>query len=186
MHLRTTSCRLILLAVAGMLGTWATAPALAQGIPGDGARQLTPVIAVDPTSLDFGTCVEVGSCADLVIAISNGNSDPGSELVIEDIAFTGSAFAFPNPPILPATLTGGGPALNLTVRFCPTDAIQYDEVMSILAGPETLPPNPLEVPLTGTGRLAPVCDAGGPYFGDVGEEIAFDGSGSRLTRLSDD
>jgi PKD repeat protein len=140
---------------------------------------LTPVIGVNPQSLDFGR-VCLGACQDLTIEVFNGVTDPESHLVITNLQVSpGPAFELINPPTLPDSVAGGAPGIMLTVRFCPQQAGAASGDLTITAR-EVAPgsPNPLVVPLSGSGNNAPVCDVGGPYSGNQNQSISFDGSAS--------
>ena len=140
------------------------------------ATGLTPVLGVDPESLDFGQ-VCLNEQSDLVVELFNANEDPASELIVSELAIQGQSFSLVNPPATPFTLIGGNPAPRtpVTVRFAPT-----------VPGPDTgnlvitsdAANSPTSVALAGTGNSAPLCDNGGPYSGTVGQPVFFDGSGS--------
>ncbi|MGD8395624.1 MAG: PKD domain-containing protein [Candidatus Eiseniibacteriota bacterium] len=137
---------------------------------------LSPVIGVDPLSLDFG-CVDVGTCSESTIEILNDVVDPCSELEITGLTITGTGdVTFVSPPPVPVVLPGDGSTLQLTLRCCPTapgplsGALRIDSSNAANA--------PYEVPLTATGNTAPLCDAGPPVAGNAGEALPFDGSGS--------
>ncbi len=138
---------------------------------------LTPVIGVDPTSLDFGSCTLVGQCADLTIDVFNDVNDPTSVLEITNFQVTGGGYTLQAGPTLPVTLPGDGQTVaTFTVRFCPANTQQSSGTATVIAAGAIN--TPLEVALSGAGNLAPVCDAGGPYTGTAGQAVSFDGTGS--------
>ncbi len=159
---------------------------LATALAGQAAAQvfddtlipLSPVIGVNPTSLDFGECTLLGQCTDLDIQVFNDVADPTSILELTDFDVTGSGFfTLQAGPTLPISLPGDGQTVaTFTVRFCPTNIQAATGTATATASNATN--SPLEVPLAGTGNNAPLCDAGGPYTGTAGQPVAFDGSGS--------
>ena len=168
----------------GLLATGALAAdvpiATAQGIgAGDESSilALTPKIGVTPDGLDFGK-VCIGQCGDRVINLFNDVTDPTSILTITDLQITPAAYTLVNPPALPLQIPGNGSQVAITIRFCPQTPGVQPGTFTITAGAPVLPPNPRTVALTGTGNRPPVCNANGPYSGNVGQAISFNGSGS--------
>ena len=154
----------------------------ADGGPGD-ALPATPIIAVVPQALDFGSCVLVGQCSNLVLRVSNGASDPNSMLVVTSVQVTGAEFNLQSGPQLPISLPGDGTShADFTIRFCPTGGPKFGTDRSSqgtvrVTAQEALN-SPLDVPANGTGNRAPSCDAGGPYSGVAGQPVAMNGGGS--------
>ena len=164
-------------AVLGLavLATALAGPASAQ-IFDNGAIALTPVIGIDPTSLDFGSCTLVGQCADLTIDVFNDVTDPTSILEVSSVVVNGAAFAIQSGPGGPYTIPGDGTRVTYTIRFCPTDGQAASGTFVVTAANATNSPQTAQ--LSGTGNTEPLCDAGGPYTGLVNQAVAFDGSGS--------
>jgi PKD repeat protein len=137
---------------------------------------LTPIIGVDPTSLDFGR-VCVGACSDLVVELFNDNEDPSSSLEITALTAAGEGFTLFDPPAVPFSIAGGnpGPRVQVTVRFCAATPGAQSGTFTIEGASSN---SPVIVALAGTGNSAPVCDANGPYSAQIGQTITFDGTGS--------
>ncbi|MGD8396765.1 MAG: PKD domain-containing protein, partial [Candidatus Eiseniibacteriota bacterium] len=136
----------------------------------------TPVIGVDPTSLDFGDCITVGETGTLTIDLFNDINDPVSILTITDLQVTGSGFSLEIAPPTPFDLPGDGSSVMLTLGFTPpSTALQSGELTITSSNAIN---SPVSVALSGSGNTPPLCDAGGPYTGTAGEPIGFDGSGS--------
>ncbi len=138
---------------------------------------LTPVIGVDPTSLDFGK-VCVGQGAELTINLFNDVADPTSVLTISGLQIAPGDYSLVSPPPLPLTIPGDGTQVPVTIRFAPANPGPVAGTFIITADAPVLPPNPLIVDLAGTGNRPPVCNAGGPYSGTTGQPVSFNGSGS--------
>jgi len=164
-------------AVLGLavLATTLAGPASAQVLD-DSLTPLSPVIGIDPTSLDFGSCTLVGQCADLTIDIFNDVNDPTSILEVTSVVVNGAAFAIQSGQTPPYTIAGDGTRITYTIRFCPVDGQAATGSFVVSAGNATN--SPQEAALSGTGNTAPQCNAGGPYTGHVNQVVAFDGSGS--------
>ncbi len=141
----------------------------------DAGTPLTPVIGVEPETLDFGSCLPPGLCTDLPIEVFNAVGDPGSILHVTGIQVAGAQFALAGGPAPPIAIPGDGTRAAYTVRFCPTGDPGAGAFTVTAPGAAN---SPRDVALRGTGNLVPVCDAGGPYTGIVGQPIHFDGSGS--------
>jgi PKD repeat protein len=137
---------------------------------------LTPVLGVDPESLDFGR-VCLNEQSELVVELFNANEDPASVVEVTDLAIQGQSFSLVNPPATPFTLVGGNPAPRtpVTVRFAPT-APGPDTGSFVITSDAAN--SPTSVALAGVGNTLPLCDNGGPYIGTIGQPVAFDGSGS--------
>jgi chitodextrinase len=142
----------------------------------DAGTPLTPVIGVEPETLDFGSCVPAGLCAELPLEIFNTVNDPRSILNVTGIQVAGSQFALAGGPEPPLAIPGDGTRVTYTVRFCATGDLATGALTVVAPGAANSPRN---VPLRGAGNQVPVCDAGGPYTGLVGQPIHFDGSASR-------
>lgn len=107
----------------------------------------TPIIAVSPDSIDFGT-VRTTATATLTIA-NNG----GAALVISDITNPAAPFSIVNKPALPVTIAAGQ-NIQLTVRFSPTASQNYSGSFIIRSNAA----NAVEVTvnLRGVGSATPV------------------------------
>ncbi len=160
----------VTLLVAVSLGLLGTSTAVAQPIP------LTPIIGVDPASLDFGR-VCVGQTRDLTVDVRNAVNDPTSILTILSLAAS-PPFTLLNPPATPFDIPGDGSTVTLTVRFSPNIGGPANGNLTITGEEPVEGDNPKIVPLAGVGNRAPVCNAGGPYSGQIGQAIQFNGTGS--------
>jgi PKD repeat protein len=138
------------------------------------AVALTPVIGVAPEALSFGQLCP-GNCRDLALALRNAAPDPESQLIVSDL-IVHSPFSLVNPPATPLTIPGDGSLVPLTIRYCATGSGPQIGSLTIVA-PNGLN-SPLMVPLDGVSDPAPLCDAGGPYFGVPNLAITFDARGS--------
>jgi PKD repeat protein len=134
---------------------------------------LSPVIGVNPIAIDFGTRCP-GACQDAMVSVRNAVNDPQSRLVISDLVVT-PPFALVDPPPIPLIILGDGSQIHLTLRYC---APGSGPEMGSLAIHANATNSPLTVPLSGTADPPPQCAAGGPYFGQPNQPIAFDGRGS--------
>jgi PKD repeat protein len=147
-----------------------TAHVIASGTP------LTPVIGVNPGTLDFGDCNAQGVPVVRTLDVFNDVADPSSVLHLTSAIVTGANFTLSAGPNLPIDLPGDGTRTTFTVRFTPPGP------NPVLGELELTAPNafnsPLDVSLRGRANATPICDAGGPYSGAAGEGIQFDGSGS--------
>jgi PKD repeat protein len=162
----------VTLLVALSLGLLGASVAGAQPTP------LTPVIGVDPTALDFGRVCQ-GQSRDLTIDLFNNVSDPTSILTITALATSGAPFTLVGPPSLPLTIPGDGVTrVPVTVRYTPSAGGAQNGTFTVTALPPVTGPNPVDVPLSGLGNRAPLCNAGGPYTGQVGQAVSFNGGGS--------
>ena len=83
-----------------------------------------------------------------------------------------------SPPSTPFDIPGDGTRVTLTVRYTPSAGGPQNGTLSITATPPVEGPNPLLVSLSGSGNRAPICNAGGPYTGTVGQAVSFNGGGS--------
>src|SRR5687768_7802074 len=77
---------------------------------------LSPVIGVNPTSLDFGS-VCVGECRDRVVLIFNDVNDPKSLLTITELTAIGDPILV-DPPATPFDIPGDGTTVPVTLRYC--------------------------------------------------------------------
>ncbi|HZM88225.1 MAG TPA: choice-of-anchor D domain-containing protein [Blastocatellia bacterium] len=110
---------------------------------------VTPVIVVEPTSIDFGS-VRITQSDTRTVTITNGGA---ADLVISSIADPIAPFSIVNKPALPLTIPSTQ-SVTLTVRFSPT-------VIGPASGSFTIGSNdPLRpivsITLTGNGTGAPV------------------------------
>jgi PKD repeat protein len=160
----------VTLLVALSLGLLGASVAGAQPTP------LTPVIGVDPTSLDFGRVCQ-GQSRDLTIDLFNNVSDPTSILTITEL-LTAAPFSLVSPPAVPFDIPGDNTRVTLTVRYTPSAGGPQNGNLSITGEEPIEGPNPVLVPLAGLGNRAPLCNAGGPYSGQVGQAVSFNGGGS--------
>ncbi len=135
---------------------------------------VSPVIGADPASVDFGrVCV----CRDVVVDIFNAVQDPANILHVTGLAAAPNPpFSLVNPPAVPFDIPGDGTRVHITVRFCPTAQGVQNGTFTITSSNASN--SPFVVGLTGRGNVPPVCNADGPYAGNVGEVIQFDGTGS--------
>ena len=136
---------------------------------------LTPVIGVSPQTLDFG-CTEVGVPIERTIAVFNNVLDPSSLLHLTDAELTAADFELVGGPTLPVDIPGDGSDVTFTFRFTPPDP-ELTVGMFTLTAPNAAN-SPVEVFIRGRGNAIPSCDPGGPYSGQTGDHILFDGSGS--------
>ena len=138
-------------AVLGLavLATTLAGPASAQVLD-DSLTPLSPVIGIDPTSLDFGSCTLVGQCADLTIDIFNDVNDPTSILEVTSVVVNGAAFAIQSGQTPPYTIAGDGTRITYTIRFCPVDGQAATGSFVVSAGNATN--SPQEAALSGTGK----------------------------------
>ncbi len=83
------------------------------------AAAQTPMLAITPTTLDFG-CVETGTFGERTLEIHNENSDPGATLRIVEIRVEGVGLSLRGTPALPLVLPGNGAPVTLRVRFAPS------------------------------------------------------------------
>jgi PKD repeat protein len=137
---------------------------------------MSPVIGVDPSSLDFGDCILIGECEQLTINVFNDVNDPLNILEVTELNISGDGFSLVDPPALPLQIPGDGSVVMLTVELCAQASGLHEGTLTVVAPLATN--TPVDVPLSGEGNAPPVCDANGPYAGNVGELINFDGSGS--------
>jgi PKD repeat protein len=138
------------------------------------AIALSPVIGVDPTTMDFGRLCP-GDCRDGMVTLRNAVNDPESHLIISDL-LVNPPFELVDPPETPFTIPGDGTLVPLTLRYCASAP------GSQIGGLTIVSPNaynsPFLVPLNGFGDLPPLCHPGGPYFSHLGQPIVFDASSS--------
>jgi PKD repeat protein len=176
-HLRAVALTVFLLS-----SNWALAAAAPES---DGSLPLqemgggcTPVIQVTPESLDFGD-VAIGGTSQLNISIEDVETGPTCSIEIQNITLDSGA---PNFELLglggfPFSIPVGTP-FTFQVRFAPPSSGPFTGQITITSDD---PVNPtVTVALSGNGvkNQLPICNAGGPYTGNVNEEITFDGSGS--------
>ncbi len=138
-----------------------------------GSTPLTPVIGIAPEALDFGACTPLGGTADLTFDVFNVVFDPLSILNLTSLSVAGAQFALAGGPSLPVAIPGDGTRVTFTLRFTP-DSNQTVAGTLTASAPGAVN-SPLSVPLTGRGNTPPLCVAGGPYVGIVGEVVLFDG-----------
>lgn len=81
---------------------------------------LSPVIGVEPPTLDFGE-IPIGTCNDLLARLFNNVSDPTSSLEITDIDLTGAEVTIIDAPSLPVIIPGDGASAIVMLRVCPID-----------------------------------------------------------------
>ena len=137
---------------------------------------LSPVIGVNPTSLDFGSLC-LGECRDLVVLIFNDVQDPTSLLTITELRTIGaSAPILVDPPATPFDIPGDGTTVPVTLRYCADSPGPHDGTLIVVSSNANN--SPVAVPLRAAGDRPPDCDADGPYAGNVGEPVTFDGTGS--------
>ncbi|MGD8394257.1 MAG: PKD domain-containing protein [Candidatus Eiseniibacteriota bacterium] len=142
-------------------------------------QDCTPLIAVEPTTLDFGE-VPQGTTSTLNLTIENLDPSSSCELEISnfELAGGGGVFTFPNLPGLPFIVQGGSSVI-LQVVFAPSAPTTYNGTITIESNDATNPS--VQVTVTGEGGAPPQppeAVAGGPYTGTAGQEVTFDGSGS--------
>jgi hypothetical protein len=110
---------------------------------------VSPVIVVDPTSIDFGS-VRVTQSDTKTITIKNAGS---SDLIISAITDPGGAFAIVDKPALPLTIPSMQ-SIALTVRFSPLFAGSVSTSFNIQSNDSNTPVT--TVNLSGVGAGAPV------------------------------
>ena len=100
----------------------------------------------------------------------------GETLTISSITVNNGLFSI-STEILPGTSLVPGDFLDVPLIFSPTADGEVDGTLTISSNdPDE---NMAQVSLNGIGVGAkPVAVAGGPYYGDEGSAIVFDGSGS--------
>ena len=135
---------------------------------------LTPVIGVNPTSLDFGSLC-LGECRDLVVLIFNDVQDPTSLLTITELRTIGAPILV-DPPATPFDIPGDGTTVPVTLRYCAESPVPHDGTLIVVSSNANN--SPVEVPLRAAGNRPPDCVTDGPHVGTVGQPITFDGSGS--------
>lgn len=109
----------------------------------------TPKIAVDPTSLDFGS-VRVTQSATKTIKVTNGGQ---ANLVISAISDPTGPFSIVGKPALPVTIASLE-SITLTIKFSPVFTGQATGSFSISSNDPTSPF--INIGLTGIGTAAPV------------------------------
>jgi hypothetical protein len=110
---------------------------------------VSPVIVVDPTSIDFGS-VRVTQSDSRKITIKNTG---GSDLIVSSISDPDGAFAIVNKPALPLTIASMQ-SITLTVRFSPLFTGSVSSSFNIQSNDPNAPLT--TVNLTGVGAGAPV------------------------------
>ncbi len=108
-----------------------------------------PVIAVNPTSIDFGTA---RSPITQTITITNNG---GTNLQISQITDPASPFSIVNKPTLPLTVAPGQ-STGLVVRFAPAASITYTSSFVISSNDSFSPA--VTVNLRGQGSVNPVAN----------------------------
>ncbi len=83
------------------------------------AAAQTPILAITPTTLDFG-CVDTGTFGERTLEIHSESFDPGAILRIVDIRVEGAGLSLRGAPELPLVLPGNGAPVTLQVRFAPS------------------------------------------------------------------
>jgi hypothetical protein len=112
---------------------------------------VTPMIVVDPTSLDFGS-VRVTLSATKTITVTNGGQ---ANLIISAISDPTGPFTIVGKPALPLTIASKE-SITLTVRFSPIVTGKVFGAFTISSNdPNAASTN---VSLTGTGTAAPVAN----------------------------
>jgi Abnormal spindle-like microcephaly-assoc'd, ASPM-SPD-2-Hydin len=110
---------------------------------------VSPVIVVDPTSIDFGS-VRVTQSDTKTITIKNAGS---SDLIISSISDPGGAFAIVDKPALPLTIPSAQ-SITLSVRFSPLFTGSTNSSFNIQSNDPNAPVT--AVNLTGVGAGTPV------------------------------
>ncbi|RMH85684.1 MAG: choice-of-anchor D domain-containing protein, partial [Calditrichaeota bacterium] len=121
----------------GFLGIWLQAQVVAQ-----------PIIAVSPTSIDYGNIALPGDSTAAVEIFNFGTAD----LIINALQITGGdsdQFSLPNPPILPLIIPPGAPPETVAVRFSPSRTGLLMGAFRILSNDSLR--DTLDVPLRGVG-----------------------------------
>ena len=116
------------------------------------ARECTPVLGVDPDTLDFGE-VPLYQEALREFLLTNEQPDPTCELMIVDIQMESGtdAFAIQDPPYPPILIYPGLP-VSICVRFVPTRVGLLTGVIAIgWYDPPNIPPSWGRVRLLGEG-----------------------------------
>ncbi|MGD8395873.1 MAG: PKD domain-containing protein [Candidatus Eiseniibacteriota bacterium] len=134
---------------------------------------ITPVIAVDPTSLDFGVVTQ-GTCAELDFDILN-IGDPGSVLNVTHFTVVGNGTSLVDPPSTPFGVPEGSTE-PITVRMCGIGVGLQEGTVTVHS--DNAANGSATVAVQVYSNIEPECDAGGPYMGEHGMSVQFDGSGS--------
>jgi Abnormal spindle-like microcephaly-assoc'd, ASPM-SPD-2-Hydin len=106
------------------------------------ASPSTSTIAASPASLSFGS-ITTGTTNSLNVSIQNTGS---SAISVSGVNASGDGFSVAQPN-LPSTIDAGA-SLQLKVTFSPTNATSYTGSLTIASNAS---PNPLSIPLSGTG-----------------------------------
>jgi hypothetical protein len=110
-----------------------------------------PDISVSPSTLAFGN-VLTNSSKEMEVSISNGGE---SDLIISNLAITGSVFSFSTQPALPMTVTKGS-SKTVKIKFMPVAVQNYTGTLTITSNDPDSPT--LTVNLTGAGVSQPDID----------------------------
>src|SRR5688572_26530774 len=173
--------RAVALTVFLLSCNWALAAAAPEGdntVPLQGPGGCTPVIQVTPESLDFGD-VAVGGTSQLNISIEDVETEPTCSIEIQNITLDSGA---PNFELLglggfPFSIPVGTP-FTFQVRFAPPSSGPFTGQITITSNDPVTPTVTVTLAGNGIENQLPICNAGGPYSGNVNQEITFDGSGS--------
>jgi hypothetical protein len=113
--------------------------------------QQPPDITVSTATLSFGSVLTNGSKT-LDLSISNSGD---SDLVVSNIAITGTVFTFATAPSLPMTIAKGNTG-TVTIKFMPVSAQVYNGTVTVTSNDPDSPTT--TVNLTGTGISQPEID----------------------------
>ena len=95
----------------------------------------TPIIAVDPSFINFGM-VQVGSCSTPVLLRVFNNGDPGSVLHLTAVSISGADFVLGALPPLPVDLAVGGPIYGDIVgeqgECRPNGIVDLGDILAVL------------------------------------------------------
>ncbi len=166
--------------LVGALPAFAQSP-MEAGPPAAGG--CTPVVAVSPDPLDFGT-VEIGTTETLSFTISNETvSGAGCVLNVSAVDFQNGppTFTFVEGTIPVPFVLDEVDERVIEVEFAPPSADAFTGSITIESDDPDVPTYTLQV--TGSGGPAggddpPICDAGPAQSGMINDTLTFDGSGS--------
>jgi len=119
-------------------------PALAQA-------PLTPVIAVNPSPIDFGQ-IDVGVCHHAIVTLSNAFEDSLSLLNVTSISVSGEGLTVVDIPSLPFVVPGGNSEIQILLRSCPSDSGVATGQLTIIA--QGAANSPYHVQITTSGQMA--------------------------------